>query len=205
MPSRQPVKQRLRSADRQRLIVQACIDAIAEQGYAATSVREIANRADVSLGTLLHHFTSKEEILRAAMDSVIETWADGARKILDGEGSPLERLDHLIEWALGDPSYDYLWRVFMAFWHEAVFDLETGTSILEGNLSWDASLAACVQDAIDAGELAGNADRISKTLSTLMYGVAVHVQGRLGRWNRATGIELCRDLLASYKPPVARR
>ena len=36
-----------------------------EQGYHATSMRQIAERADLALGGIYNHFTSKEEIFEA--------------------------------------------------------------------------------------------------------------------------------------------
>jgi len=187
---------RLAPPARRRQIVQACVEAIADEGFSATSIREIAKRAGVSIGTLSHHFATKDEILLACMDQIMETWAEKAEEILTGPGTPLQRLDRLIDEVIGNPAGDYLWRAYMAFWHEAVFDTQTKSSILEGNVAWDRLVAACIAAAIDAGELAGeNPDRIGKVLSTMMCGVAIHIQGRLGRWDRASGVELCKELL----------
>jgi AcrR family transcriptional regulator len=190
---------RLPSAERKRQIIQACVDVIAEKSFSSTSTREIARRAGVSLGTLIHHFGGKDQILAASMDYIVETWAQGAVTIVTGPGAPVERLDRLIEWTLGDPECDRLWRVYMAFWHEAVFHPDMRSSILEGNLVWDRAVASCIQEAIDAGELAGDPDHVGKVLSTLMNGVAIHIHGRLGRWDRRTGIELCREYVHSHR------
>jgi AcrR family transcriptional regulator len=50
---------------------QAIIDAASslfiEQGYHATSMRQIAERADIALGGIYNHFTSKEEIFDAVL------------------------------------------------------------------------------------------------------------------------------------------
>jgi AcrR family transcriptional regulator len=178
---------------------------IAEKGFSSTSIREIAREADVSIGTLGHHFESKDEILLACMDRVIQTYAEIAEGILKGSGRPLARLERLIDVVLGDPSLDYLWRIYMAFWHEAVFDSSVKSSILEGNIAWDASMAACIQEAIDAGEIdTPDPNATGKLLSTLMCGVAIDVHGRLGRWDRESAIELCKAELARHRRPRAR-
>lgn len=58
-----------RDATRQR-IVDAAIDTFAEHGFAASSTRDIANRAHVTQGLLTYHFTSKDELWRAAADQI---------------------------------------------------------------------------------------------------------------------------------------
>src|SRR5688572_28558437 len=43
----------------------AAISLFLEQGYHATSMRQIAERADLALGGIYNHFSSKEEIFEA--------------------------------------------------------------------------------------------------------------------------------------------
>src|SRR5215207_2539519 len=43
-------------------IEDAAMDLFLQQGYAATSMRQIAERADLALGGIYNHFTSKDEI-----------------------------------------------------------------------------------------------------------------------------------------------
>lgn len=52
--------------ERTRLAVEdAAIELFMEQGYHATSMRQIAERADLALGGIYNHFKSKEEIFEA--------------------------------------------------------------------------------------------------------------------------------------------
>jgi len=46
-------------------ILTGAAQAFSANGFAATSMREIAQRSDASLGTIYYHFESKDEILRA--------------------------------------------------------------------------------------------------------------------------------------------
>lgn len=48
-------------------VISAAVLAITKQGYHATTVREIADLADVSVATLYHHFGSKEDLLAEIM------------------------------------------------------------------------------------------------------------------------------------------
>ena len=46
------------------VIIDAAFRLIIDQGYAATSMRQIAGKADLALGSIYNHFSSKEEVFR---------------------------------------------------------------------------------------------------------------------------------------------
>jgi len=48
-------------------LVDAAYDLMVTQGYAATSMRQIANKAGLSLGGIYNHFSSKEEVFVAVV------------------------------------------------------------------------------------------------------------------------------------------
>jgi AcrR family transcriptional regulator len=58
-------------ATRQR-ILDATLDLYRDLGVPATTLRAVAQRADVSRGTILHHFGSAEGLLGAVLDRVLE-------------------------------------------------------------------------------------------------------------------------------------
>ncbi|MCU0293686.1 MAG: TetR/AcrR family transcriptional regulator [Thermoanaerobaculaceae bacterium] len=49
-------------------ILEAALELFSTQGYRATSVRDIAARAEVSTGNVYHHFQDKETIFRTLLD-----------------------------------------------------------------------------------------------------------------------------------------
>jgi AcrR family transcriptional regulator len=59
-------------ATRQR-ILDATLDLYRELGVPATTLKAVAQRADVSRGTILHHFGSAEGLLGAVLDHVLES------------------------------------------------------------------------------------------------------------------------------------
>lgn len=77
-------KQRRRGDTRQR-IQDVAMDLFAEQGYEKTSLREIAERLDVTKAALYYHFKTKEEILVGVFDDVMQP------------------IDELIEWGRHQP------------------------------------------------------------------------------------------------------
>jgi AcrR family transcriptional regulator len=50
-------------------VLRAFAEVVAEKGYAATTIADIAARASISQATLYNHFSGKEDILNAALDS----------------------------------------------------------------------------------------------------------------------------------------
>lgn len=50
-----------------RAIVDAAYDLIVKRGYAATSMRQIADKAGLALGSIYNHFPSKEEVFVAVI------------------------------------------------------------------------------------------------------------------------------------------
>lgn len=69
----------------------AMADLLWERGYAATSPRDVMTRAGVGQGSMYHHFTGKRGLAVDALSRVATDLTDGSA-LLDGEGSPLERM-----------------------------------------------------------------------------------------------------------------
>lgn len=59
------------AAMRERLL-DAAVDSLVELGYARTSTQEIARRAGVSRGTQLHHFPTKESLVVASVEHLVD-------------------------------------------------------------------------------------------------------------------------------------
>ena len=65
-----PKMQKRAIATRQRFL-EATLQSLAEKGYAATTTQEICRRLDVSRGTLLHHFSTREELIIEAVEYIL--------------------------------------------------------------------------------------------------------------------------------------
>src|SRR3954464_9899573 len=73
---------------RERLVL-AAVDLFTEQGYDATTVAEIAERAGVTRSTFFRHFSDKREGLVAGQETLSRLLADGIAEAPAG-ASPLE-------------------------------------------------------------------------------------------------------------------
>lgn len=72
----------------QRLVV-AAVDLFTEQGYDATTVAQIAERAGVTRSTFFRHFSDKRELLVAGQETLSRLLADGIAEA-PASASPLE-------------------------------------------------------------------------------------------------------------------
>jgi AcrR family transcriptional regulator len=70
-------------ATRQR-VLDATIELLRDGGVAATTLKAIAERADVSRGTILHHFESWDGLLGAVLDQILEQLVVPDERIFDG-------------------------------------------------------------------------------------------------------------------------
>jgi AcrR family transcriptional regulator len=90
--------------DTKQKILDAAERLIAEQGYAATSLRQIIAEAGVNLASVHYHFGSKEELL----DELV------ARKVKPVNEKRLEMLEHVTAEATpGKPSVEKVLEAFM--------------------------------------------------------------------------------------------
>src|SRR6201985_2911320 len=73
---------------RERLVV-AAVDLFTEQGYDATTVAQIAERAGVTKSTFFRHFPDKRELLVAGQEALSRLLAEGVAEAPEA-ASPLE-------------------------------------------------------------------------------------------------------------------
>ncbi len=80
-----PVRAPSRQAEAtRRALLAAGIDAFAEHGYEAASVRDITAKAEVNQGAITYHFGGKEGLYRAVLEAVREKVSE--QPLLDAEG-----------------------------------------------------------------------------------------------------------------------
>ncbi|MFE6284059.1 TetR/AcrR family transcriptional regulator [Streptomyces sp. NPDC057877] len=93
-----------REATRQKLY-EAAVTLIAEQGFSATTVDEIAERAGVAKGTVYYNFASKsvlfEELLRHGVGLLTASLKEAADQTARSGGTRVDALDAMIRAGLG--------------------------------------------------------------------------------------------------------
>ena len=103
-----------KSASTRTQIIEAAIKCLVELGYARTTTAAIAEKAGLSRGAMLHHFPSKIDIVRAAVDHL---HAKRLRAMRKGMAKEPADGDHV---RLGVQSY---WNHVKHPWFVAFFEL----------------------------------------------------------------------------------
>lgn len=78
-------------------IVEAAVEYFHKQGYEATSVQEVVDRARVTKGAFYHYFSSKEELLLLIHDTFMDHESNVIKAITRSGLSPRKALALLIE------------------------------------------------------------------------------------------------------------
>jgi AcrR family transcriptional regulator len=90
------LKQRAESAEEtRRRLVQATFELHVEQGIAATTMKQIAERAGVGVGTVYHHFPTLDDTVMACGQMVMATFPPPSEAIFAGVPTMKERLARL--------------------------------------------------------------------------------------------------------------
>jgi len=102
----------------------AALRLFGRHGYAATSVRRIAEEAGISQGLLYNYYDGKGALLRAIFERSMEQ-VQASFAVAAGGTSPRDRLERLVRAALGTV------RENLAFWR-LTYQLRMQPGVLEG-------------------------------------------------------------------------
>ncbi|MBI3745863.1 MAG: TetR/AcrR family transcriptional regulator [Chloroflexi bacterium] len=78
-------------------IVSTAVEVYQERGVGGATIGAIAARADVSRGTVLHHFQDADGLLAAAIDHILATIDIPDERVLDGASTEAERIHRFVD------------------------------------------------------------------------------------------------------------
>lgn len=116
--------QQQRRAETTRKLLEATIESVLDIGYAATTVRSVADRAGVSLGARSHFYPRRIDMVVAALDHLCDNRIAAARAAVDQvKGGDQERLRALLN-LMWDSYADDNFVAGMKLWVAAADDPE---------------------------------------------------------------------------------
>jgi AcrR family transcriptional regulator len=91
-----------RTAGTRHALLEATVDALVGVGFKATTTTEVAHRAGVSLGALLHHFPTKADLLTAAVVHSFDRSNEEYRLLMAALDPCADKIDAAIDllWAM---------------------------------------------------------------------------------------------------------
>ncbi|MFE9017401.1 TetR/AcrR family transcriptional regulator [Streptomyces sp. NPDC007808] len=81
------------TSDTSERLIESTRELLWERGYVGTSPKAILERADAGQGSMYHHFKGKPDLALAAIRRTAEEMRATAAGVLDGPGTPYERIE----------------------------------------------------------------------------------------------------------------
>lgn len=135
---------------RRRQIVSAAIELFGRQGYHATTIRDIAQRAGVSVGLIYQYFGDKEDVLFLTVVEVLDSYLERIPKATAGIADPLERFRAAVRayCQVIDANVD---ATVLAYRETKSLRKARRNLIKQKELDTNALIAQCVTDCVHAG------------------------------------------------------
>jgi AcrR family transcriptional regulator len=104
--------------DRRKILIEATLKCLSEEGQEGMSVRKISAAAGISIGLISHHYKSKEHLVAQAYESLTLSLLDLARDAVSEAGpDPRARLSAMIRSLLSPPLFEPgTLRCWLVFW-----------------------------------------------------------------------------------------
>jgi AcrR family transcriptional regulator len=144
-------RRRANWAPRREAIIDTSARVFAQRGYHATGINELCTANDLGKGALYHYIGSKEALLAAIHDRVMDEVMVGANRVADAGGSPSEQLamlgDELLHVIHRYP--DHVW----VFLHEfPALTGERADQFRTRRREYERRVEAVIQAGVDTGE-----------------------------------------------------
>ncbi|MDH6129521.1 ScbR family autoregulator-binding transcription factor [Kitasatospora sp. GP82] len=160
-------------------VLRCAAEVFAERGFGASSVKDVADRAQLTKGAVYFHFPSKELLATAVVEALYERWpvmlADVQQEELGPLGTAREMLDRTAVAFRDDPIV------------QAGARLQIERDLIEAELpppysDWTALLTGLLEEARAAGELREGVDpgAAARTLVAGFFGMQ-HISDNLHR------------------------
>jgi AcrR family transcriptional regulator len=113
-----PAPRRRQPAEvRRRMIIEAARALIADQGLAATTMRDVARAGDVALGTVTYHFNGIDEVLAGVLAEEMVAYSAPVTAAAAEAATGAAGLDIVIDGLVGsDDRARQHWRLWLDFW-----------------------------------------------------------------------------------------
>lgn len=163
--SAQPVKRGRPGYEREE-VIRICVDVFNDHGYDATSMDTLAKRLGLTKSAIYHHVSSKEEILRIALDRALDALEEVFEAGEELDADARERLEFVVRQTVFALT-EHLPHVTLLLRLRGNSPVEMAA--LEKRRALTGRLAALVSAAQKAGQVRQGTD--ARTLARLIFGM----------------------------------
>ena len=166
------IGQRKSAGLRREEILEAAIRLIAQKGFAAVTLRDVAAEVGVAHGLLRHYFDSRDELIASAFDRAVteelDSWA-GLKAHPDAD----DLLRAVAGWLTATPRDHYL--VWIDAWSEAPRNPALHASLRRHHVDCEQRLARVIERGVTGGvfSIGDDAASVSRILTAYADGLAV--------------------------------
>lgn len=138
--------------ERRKQIVLALQQVMAKQGYDGSSIQDIAAAAGLAPGLVHYHFKTKQEILLALLEHLVDLQSERVRLALEGF-SGVDALDHFIDahLALGRSADPEALACWIALSGEAIRQPEVGEAFGQALATFRGHLLTILREGTTSG------------------------------------------------------
>jgi AcrR family transcriptional regulator len=146
----------------------AAIAAFAEKGYHPTTIRDVAERAGVSIGLIYQYVQDKEDLLFLALVAVLESYRQEIPRALEGIADPLERFCAAVR-AYCQVNGASVEATVLAYRETKSLRKERRNLIKQMEVETNELIEACIRDCIEAGLFVEDLDVELFTYEIVMF------------------------------------
>ncbi|WP_280256680.1 TetR/AcrR family transcriptional regulator [Nocardia wallacei] len=184
------------ATDRRRALLDRLAEVIAEDGIEGVSIRTLAARANVSIGTVQYYFSTKNDLLLRVWEHVRD---EAANRFLDSgvaDLAPEERLHRLTDLLIAPDSDDTLARVWLALAARAAHDPEIA-ALHRGQWQRTEDIIARALTAVNPARSSDAADAAAELLG-LLDGLTIAVLTEPDRMPPARATRIARRWTSAW-------
>ncbi len=192
---------RLKTLKRRAELLGVVYESVSEHGIDGVSMRQIAAAANISTGTINYHFSSKRNLVIAALEAAYELPEDWEQY----RGSPVAQLRRLVLGYVFRSSRDRFWRFWINYLAQSTRDEEMRRHQEERFRRQGRFWAHLLRDAIAVGEVRPDLDaaKVAERLLLVAHGLVVQQLQAPTPASRDHAGTMLNELFDEMAPPVA--
>lgn len=159
-------------------IISAAQEIIAQNGGFLVTIEDVAKRAGISKGAVLHYFPTKKKLFKEVFRRFFAQIFERGRREMAGVGDPLDKLKSFADWlyVADDPDLPVGYPLFFECMHRAVNDEAFRDVFRDWITGWVSMLEEVIQEGISQGSIRGTDPREAAMVISAVY------QGIASRW-----------------------
>jgi len=156
-------------------ILQATLDVICQHHISSTTIRRIAEQADISPSLIHYYFPTKRDLFMAVIDYLIAFYDQNhAAYIMTNNIRPAEKLMIMISNQIEYTSRRKEYFVIYDFWTHAITDEEIKLKVQEMFIKWEGWIRKIIEEGVQTGDFdPHNAEYVPYFLMAMINGAAI--------------------------------